>query len=92
VLSGDRGALDADLAATEATLEELCIVSQVLEAEAATPSQAYPGLALAVRRAEGTTCPRCWQVCAAPPGHPEHPELCPRCLDVVLRLGGGETR
>jgi isoleucyl-tRNA synthetase len=92
VLSGERGGLDADLAATDASIEELCIVSQVLAGEAATPSLAYPGLQLAVRRAEGKTCPRCWQVCADPPRHPDHPELCPRCLDVVLRLGGAEPR
>jgi isoleucyl-tRNA synthetase len=91
VLAGDRAALDADLAAAGATLEELCIVSQVASGEAATPSLAYPGVQLAVRRAEGTTCPRCWQVCANPPRHPGHPELCPRCLDVVLRLAGAEA-
>jgi isoleucyl-tRNA synthetase len=92
VLSGDSTALDADLAATATSLEELCIVSQVVGGEAATPSQAYPGLRLGVRRAEGVPCPRCWQVCADPPRHPEHPDLCPRCLDVVLRLGAGEAR
>lgn len=85
VLGGDRVALDADLQATGASLAELCIVSQVEAGEATVPSTAYPGLALAVRKAAGTPCPRCWQVLAAA-GHPEHPELCPRCLDVVLRL------
>ena len=92
VLAGDRSALDADLAAAATTLEELCIVSQAVGGEAAAASQAYPGLLLAVRRAEGTPCPRCWQVCASPPRHPDHPELCPRCLDVVLRLGAGGAR
>ncbi|NTW37868.1 MAG: hypothetical protein HGB17_17540 [Syntrophobacteraceae bacterium] len=47
----------------------------------------YPGLQLGARKAAGTPCPRCWQV-LQPAGHPEHPELCPRCLDAVLRLGG----
>jgi isoleucyl-tRNA synthetase len=86
VLAGDRAALAADLAAAGATLEELCIVSQTVDGEGAAESAAYPGLKLGVRRAEGTPCPRCWQVSVAPPRHERHPELCARCLDVVLRL------
>ena len=86
VLAGDRAALDEDLAATRAALEELCIVSQVAGGEGPVEAQSYPGLRFGVRRAEGTTCPRCWQVCADPPGHERHPELCPRCLAVVLAL------
>lgn len=85
VLGGDRAALDADLAATGASLSELCIVSQAVDGEGGAPSAAYPGLVLGVRKATGTPCPRCWQV-LEPAGHAEHPELCPRCLDVVLRL------
>ncbi|MCU0291658.1 MAG: isoleucine--tRNA ligase [Thermoanaerobaculaceae bacterium] len=87
VLSGDRTMLDADLAATGVRLEELCIVSQVAEGEASVAVATYPGLQLGARKAAGTPCPRCWQV-LQPAGHPEHPELCPRCLDAVLRLGG----
>jgi isoleucyl-tRNA synthetase len=92
LLAGDCSALHADLADTGATLEELCIVSQVLEVgdpvspENEAKASAYPALAIGVRRAEGTTCPRCWQVCADPPRAPRHPELCPRCLEVVLAL------
>jgi isoleucyl-tRNA synthetase len=88
VLSGDRTALDRDLAAAATTLEELCIVSQVVAGDAGAATLTYPGVAIAVRRAEGSPCPRCWQVCADPPHDPRHPELCPRCLDVVLRLTG----
>ncbi len=86
VLAGGRASLDEDLAATGATLEELCIVSQVAVGEPTAGSETYPGLRFGVRRAEGTTCPRCWQVCGAPPRDSRHPELCPRCLQVVLRL------
>jgi isoleucyl-tRNA synthetase len=86
VLAGDRTALAADLAAARATLEELCIVSQTVDGKGTVESAAYPGLRFGVRRAEGTPCPRCWQVSAAPPRHERHPELCARCLDVVLRL------
>jgi len=86
VLAGDRSAVDADLATTRATLEELCIVSQVREGVANLPSNTYPGLRFAVQRASGTPCPRCWQVVAAPTGDPTHPALCQRCLAVVKAL------
>jgi len=86
VIAGDRSRLDADLALAAATLEDLCIVSQVVGGEAGVSSQAYQGLRFAVRRAEGSACPRCWQIPLVPPRHAAHPDLCPRCLDVVLRL------
>ena len=86
VLGGDLGGLDSDLASCRTTLEELCIVSQVTGGEGSRASQVYPGLSVGVRRVEGTTCPRCWQVWPKPAGHASHPELCARCLDVVLGL------
>ena len=92
MLDGERGALDSDLDACRVTLQELCIVSQAVKGEAGTASQAYPGLRLGVRRTEGTTCPRCWQVWPKPAGHPQHPELCARCLEVVLSLAEGRPR
>ncbi len=88
-LGGDRAALDADLAATRATIEELCIVSQVTHApadDAPQGSLAYPGLSFGVRKADGAPCPRCWQLLPKA-GHPAHPDLCARCLEVVLALG-----
>jgi len=90
VLAGDRGGVDADLGRTGARLEELCIVSQVVAGDAASASEAYPGLRVGVAPARGTTCPRCWQV-LEPARHPDHPELDARCLDAVLRLTGGEV-
>jgi isoleucyl-tRNA synthetase len=87
VLAGDRTALDVDLAACKSKLEELCIVSQVVAGDADVESVAYQGVKIGVVRAVGTPCPRCWQVPAKPAGHAEHPELCPRCLEVVLALG-----
>ncbi len=86
VLGGDRSRLDEDLAATRASLDELCIVSQVTAGGDGVDSQTYPGLTLAVRRAEGSTCPRCWKVHAGETADPRHPELDRRCLDVVLEL------
>jgi isoleucyl-tRNA synthetase len=85
-LAGDRTALAADLSLGATSLEELCIVSQVAAGDGDVESAAYPGLRFAVRRAEGTACPRCWQVHRGHSGDERHPELCARCLDVVLRL------
>jgi len=47
-------------------------------------AQAEPGETLSVTAAEGTKCPRCWNV--GTPAHAEHPlhdALCPRCFAVV---------
>jgi isoleucyl-tRNA synthetase len=96
-LKGNRTDLDADLSACRLTLEELCIVSQVRDAsdltaedagEAIMTDRSYPGLGLwvIVRKADGEPCPRCWQVLPKA-GHPDHPDLCARCLTVVLALG-----
>ena len=85
-LAGDRGSLAADLALGATSIEELCIVSQAVDGDGAVESTAYPGLRFAVRRAEGAACPRCWQVHRGRSGDERHPELCGRCLDVVLRL------
>jgi len=86
LLSGERAALAADLAAAGVTLEELCIVSQTADGEGTAESSGYPGLRFGVRRAEGTPCPRCWQVHRDRSDDERHPELCGRCLDVVRRL------
>ncbi|MGC8915656.1 MAG: isoleucine--tRNA ligase [Thermoanaerobaculum sp.] len=81
-LSGEHQALDADAARAGVKLAELLIVAQVLYGEGKVTSTAYPGLAFAVGRAPGVACPRCWRV-LPPAGDPEHPELCPRCLEAV---------
>jgi isoleucyl-tRNA synthetase len=100
-LKGDRKSLAADLEACRATLEELCIVSQVADAseftvdevaEADMAQDAYPGLWIGVTKAEGKPCPRCWQIVARPTGHAGHPELCGRCLEVVLSLEKRQPR
>lgn len=90
VLGGDQAALEEDLATTQVRLEELCIVSSVADGPGDHASQSYPALTLAVRRSDGSPCPRCWQV-LTPAGHTDHPELCPRCLRVVTALAGEEV-
>jgi isoleucyl-tRNA synthetase len=72
-------------------LREICIVSQVNAARAANadiPPDAYrsediPGLAIAVAKAQGGKCSRCWIVSAELGTDPEHPEICPRCTQVL---------
>ena len=85
-----RARLAQDLAVCRVTLEELCIVSQVEfvteKYQYHSISMAYENLFIGVRRADGQACPRCWQLLPKA-GHPEHPDLCGRCLKVVLTLG-----
>jgi isoleucyl-tRNA synthetase len=76
-------------------LREICIVSQVTvtrAAGAAIPDDAWrsediPGLAVAVARAEGGKCSRCWLVSEALGTDPAHPEICPRCTQVLRDAG-----
>ncbi len=48
------------------------------------PSQDIPGLVIAVDRAPGRKCERCWRYSEHVGEHREHPTLCERCLPVVL--------
>jgi isoleucyl-tRNA synthetase len=48
------------------------------------PSQDIPGLVIAVDRAPGRKCERCWRYSGRVGEHREHPTLCERCLPVVL--------
>jgi len=48
-------------------------------------SQDIPGLAIAVDRAPGDKCARCWTRSEQVGTHREHPTLCDRCVSVVTR-------
>jgi isoleucyl-tRNA synthetase len=48
------------------------------------PSQDIPGLVIAVDRAPGRKCERCWRYTEHVGEDREHPTLCERCLPVVL--------
>ncbi len=61
----------------EALLPALFIVSSVAIAEGPEAVQ--------VEAAPGEKCPRCWTYTETHP-NAEHPELCPRCTDVVAAL------
>ena len=52
-------------------------------AEFAIVSAATPGAALAVQRAEGAKCARCWRVLPEVGSAPANPALCLRCDDAI---------
>ena len=63
-------------------------------AECAIVSQVAAGAALAVSRAPGEKCARCWRVLPEVGGDAAHPELCLRCADAVASglVGQPETQ
>jgi len=68
-------------------LRDLFIVSQC-EFGKATGDHVYenedlPGLKIAVERAEGDKCGRCWKYDTTVGANSDHPEICSRCLGVV---------
>ena len=71
---------DAFLADMDAeTLADLFIVSQV-RVDVGTEQS------VAVRPANGCKCGRCWKVLPAVGSNAKHPDLCPRCAQVVENL------
>jgi isoleucyl-tRNA synthetase len=69
-------------------LKTLFIVSRVELHGAASgavvyESQEIPGLVVAVDRAPGTKCERCWTWSERVGEHPDHPTLCERCTPVI---------
>ena len=48
------------------------------------------GIAVSVARSNGEKCPRCWHYSDKIGMNPEHPTLCPRCVENVA--GNGEVR
>jgi isoleucyl-tRNA synthetase len=83
--------LPALLRAKRTLLPPLFIVSDVRlferpPAEALLPpteSAEIPGLSIAVSRAPGRKCERCWRWSPRVGESPEHPTLCDRCLAVI---------
>ncbi|HYE93249.1 MAG TPA: isoleucine--tRNA ligase [Terriglobales bacterium] len=80
--------LPALLGAKRELLQTLFIVSRVETAGAASgaivyESQEIPGLVIAVDRAAGKKCERCWVWSERVGEDPGHPRLCERCVPVV---------
>jgi isoleucyl-tRNA synthetase len=57
---------------------------------AETGAAVIPGVWLRARRSGGTKCVRCWHLTVDAGSHPEHPELCGRCVGNIT--GPGERR
>src|SRR5690606_35232493 len=68
-----------------ALLENLIIVSKI---HVRPPAQAADGQTdpIEVTRASGQKCERCWKIDTEVGRDARHPDLCPRCADVVERI------
>ena len=92
VLSAE-GELSTLLTAYAKWLPALFIVSQVELARGpvagATPAETVPGLSIAIRRADGAKCDRCWNYSTHVGESAKFPTVCERCLPVVESLLGG---
>ena len=67
-------------------LADLCIVSElavVAGAGEGMASEYFPGLTIAVSRAAGEKCLRCWKQSKSVGTDAKHPALCDRCAKVV---------
>ena len=84
--------LRALLAERAAELADLFIVSEVELVTAELPeSPLVAGLGIAVSRASGEKCARCWNYRRDVGASARHPEVCGRCSDVLERIGAGAT-
>jgi isoleucyl-tRNA synthetase len=71
-------------------LPALFIVSQV-ELAAATPadaqkSESLPGLSVAVQRAGGAKCERCWNYSTHVSENADYPTVCERCVKALAEI------
>jgi isoleucyl-tRNA synthetase len=76
---------DAPLPGTESNtdiLRELLNVSQ-LELNSASPERGLEALKVAVAKADGQKCERCWHWETDVGAHKKHPTLCGRCVEAV---------
>jgi isoleucyl-tRNA synthetase len=74
-------------------LPALFIVSQAevtsAAAQDAKASESIAGLAISIKRADGTKCERCWNYSTQVGASAAFPTVCERCLPVVTPLLGG---
>ncbi len=75
-----KASLQAELALPD---EALDLLDPAQWEEFALVSRAIPGPALAVSKAPGEKCARCWKVLAEVGQVAAHPELCRRCADAI---------
>jgi len=71
-------------------LPALCIVSQVELADnlnQALAGESIPELRIAIAKAAGKKCERCWNYSVSVGSSQEHPGICQRCAEVMADLG-----
>ena len=66
-----------------------CSATVVLPAETSSGTDAQHGgtLSLALAKAEGAKCERCWNFSPLVGREPRHPSLCQRCVPVITKQG-----
>ena len=86
VILGATGETLAFLRDHAEALPELLIVSQVQVVEGEAPNGAVDpatGVSVAVAKAAGEKCVRCWNYSEERGHDPAHPELCPKCTEAL---------
>jgi len=72
---------------TKALLETIDNVRQLLQVSqldyVAHADVDYATAEITVTKADGAACARCWTYSTELGQHAEHPELCPRCTEVI---------
>lgn len=82
-----EGDLYAFLQNVQADLPDIFIVSQVELAQGSGGAQGeVEGLGVAVKKADGGKCERCWQFKTTVGQEAEHPTLCERCADIIEHM------
>jgi isoleucyl-tRNA synthetase len=64
-------------------LREILNVSQLALGIEAANEASVPAIQVVVERAAGQKCERCWRFETEVGAHPDHPTLCPRCLEAI---------
>ncbi len=78
-------ALKPALSGQEETLREVLIVSQLefRELTEGVEGKELEGIKIAVERAEGRKCERCWHISPTVGENSEHPSICRECVEVL---------
>jgi isoleucyl-tRNA synthetase len=73
----------------KAEFAEILNVSQlVIEAQSPSADGSHLPPRVTVEKADGTKCERCWHIEPGVGASPQHPDLCPRCLEAVAAASG----
>ena len=88
-----QGQVAEDLKALDNELSFVLITSKVTVNECDAPEGAFAGevngakVGFVVTKSAAQKCERCWHYEEGVGSNSEHPTLCPRCLENILRFG-----